>query len=373
MKHEAFTAPMNQDEKNPRNLGDYIDERVTEIREIPGLPKNFFNVAAFAIGQELGSPTLLLGRHIEKESGPGEPDIGSLAVAVLNNGVAESFTEVWRPEEGRSGDLLEDPRAVMLPDGRVLIGFTRLAPHEGRYLPFPAVSITTPEALLRGDFPDTHFVTGLGIGDQTTPIGDGSDMFHILPGKNAVPLRTNHSMFRREVDDHRFVVFSHDESGVAKGLQYLEFPKENIPSWGESRMGLTMPPTWLNDNEAILLVHGFNKPNGKFRYHIGAARLFVNENGEYAIDNISQEPLLTPDSFENVFHGEQVERHPEVRDALYLCGGVPIYDAFGNLRSIDSFPSVGDTWTLKASFSAPKITMDWQRDEPLNQTQIAAA
>jgi len=369
MGHESLRSiHIDEDLK----LENEIHSPVLEIQEIPGLPKNFFNAAACRLEEDPGSPVLLLGRHVEGHNRPGEPDIGPLVMALLNHDSVETLTEVWRPEESGQGDLLEDPRLVRLPDGQLFMGFTRLALYQGRYLPFPAVSISSPERLLHGEFPHTQLITGLGSGDQTTPLGGGPNQLRVLSGKNAVPLKPNQAMFRREVDNHRFTVFSIDEEGIAQQLQYLEFPEGSIPFWGESRMGLTMPPIWLNENEALLLIHGFNITYGKFKYHIGTSRLFIDQTGNYAIDNISQQPLLAPEVFKDLFRGEEVERHPDERQALYLCGGSPIYDASGGLSLIDLYPSVGDTYTVKATISAPEVMKDWHRDELYMHTQSAA-
>lgn len=369
MSHESLRSINTTEELKP---GRETYSPVVEIQEISGLPKNFFNAAACKLDDSSHSPTLLLGRHVVNHNRPGEPDIGPLVMAVLNHNNVESLAEVWRPEANGQGDLLEDPRLVRLPDGRIFMGFTRLAPFEGKYLPFPAVSISSSERLLRGEFPHTQLITGLGSGDQTTPLGEGPKQFRVVAGKNAVPLKPNQAMFRRELDNHRFIVFSVDEEGKAQQLQYLEFPQDSIPFWGENRMGLTMPPVWLNESEALLLIHGFNITNGKFKYHIGTSRLFIDQNGRYAIDNVSQDPLLAPENFRNIFPGEEVERHPDERQALYLCGGNPIYDSANNLSLVDIYPSVGDTYTVKATISAPEVIRFWRRDEPYSQAQSAA-
>lgn len=345
---------------------DTVPERhpaVLEINKIPGLPVGFFNAAAMSVGEGLDRRTLLLGRNVQKRGDPGQPDIGSLALAVINNGQVQSFAEVWQPEEGGHGDLLEDARATELPDGRIVIGYTRLAPNQGRYEPYPAVSITTTEALLRGEFPDTHHITGLGKGDETVPIGSRPGKLHLLPGKNATPLGPERFMFRREADDHRLVTFSIDEEGNAQNLQNLHFPPDSVPDWAERRLGSTMPPVWLDDNEAIFLMHGIRMVGDRYKYSIGSARLFVNDEGGYSVDNISSEPLLTPESFQGMFPGEQVQLRPEERDALYLCGGVTtLFDSQTKRPQIISImPSLGDMRTLEAVISVAEIEKNWQR------------
>jgi len=372
MSYEVV-QPIDTDDGAERNAE--APSPIVEIQKIPGLPKGFFNAAACKLNDDPSSPTLLLGRYIDSNAEPNDSivDVSSLDVATLINNTAVSFKEVWRPEEGRAGDLLEDPRFIELPDGRIFTGFTRLAQHEGKYLWFPAVSISSPEALFRGEFPQTHIITGLGSGDQTTPIGEGRNRFHVLEGKNTMPLKSNLAMFRHEADSHRFIVFSAQENGEAQALQYLEIPKAEIPFWGWTRMGLTMPPLWRSEREALLFIHGYNVTEEKYKYHVGTSRLIVDKSGRYRIDNVSQEPLLAPESFKDMFPGEQVERHPEIREALYLCGGIPIYDAYGNLKFIDLYPSIGDTYTVKATVSVPEITASWARREAYGQAQPTAA
>lgn len=341
---------------------------VLEIRRIPGLPENFYNVAVLRVSKEPDSTVMLLGRYVEKRGEPGQPDTGPLAVTVIDKGAAQPLAKVWWPEQSNMGDQLEDARAVESPDGRVTLGWTRLAQSAERYEPFPAFSITTAQELLGGQFPDTHHITGLGKSGETIPIGGGPKQFHLLPGKNTTPFGSGNFVFRPEKENHLLLTFSLDEKGEASDIRRLEFKKKDIPDWGESRMGSTMPPIWLNDREAIFLVHGIKFTQGKHRYSIGSARLFRDEAGGYAIDNISKDPILTPESFNGFFEGEQVELHPQERQALYLCGGFPIYDSEGKPRLIKTYPSVGDTRTVEATLSVDEIVRDWQRSEPAQRS-----
>ena len=341
---------------------------IVEIRKIPDLPKGFYNAAAWKANGEPDSPTLLLGRQPEKPGARGKPDTGSLQLVVLNkDNEVVSIKEMWRPEGLREGDQLEDVRAIVTPNGDVILGCTRLVFNSiaDMYEPFPAVAITSSEALLRGEFPDTNLIEIFGSGRQTTPIGNGANRFHLLPGKNATPLEPNKFMFRREGDSHRMTVFSRDEVGRVKELPALVFPKNQIPAWGADMIGTTMPPVWLDKTkkEALFLPHGFKLVEGKPKYALGSARLFFGEDGEYAVDNISEEPLLTPEMLAALFPGEQVQLHPELRDALYMSGGTPVFDSTGNLERVYGYPSVGDSRTLEAIINVHEITRNWKRPE----------
>src|SRR4051812_43695194 len=200
------------------------------IRTIPGLPLGFYNAAAV----EHEGDVLLLGRQVQEAGVPGEPDIGTMCLAVLRGGVVQRLKQVWRPEPGKQGDLLEDARALVLPSGQLAVGYTRLALSEEKYQPFPAITVAPVEAFL-DDLPPTSFIVGLGTGSETTPIGGGAGMFHLISGKNATPFVTPFGvgklLFRPEGKDHQLMLFSVDATGAAQEPQYLDFPKKDVPYW----------------------------------------------------------------------------------------------------------------------------------------------
>lgn len=361
--HNTEKPQLRQDELT---ASPEFPENVLGIYEIDGMPRGFYNAGACKLADET---TLLLGRYVTDEPRPGKPDVGPMAVAIVKEGKIESFQKVWKPESDDQGDQLEDPRIVLLPDQRLFIGTTRLAKYFSGYLSFPAVAFSDVESLTSGQFPETKPVLGLGTGDQTTPLGDGPTPLRVVSGKNTMPIDEHMAMFRRETDNHRFVVFSVNEYGEADRKQDLEIPKEEIPYWGQERMGLTMPPAWIDKGkrEALLIVHGFQKVDGKLIYHIGSARLSLDENNDYAIDNISTEPLLSPGDFDGMFGGQPVERRPEERAALYLCGGTANYDEDGMLQGLEIFPSVGDTWTVGVTIDVQAIIRRWRASEAPGQ------
>ena len=330
---------------------------VVENRVIPGMPAGFYNAAAWQEGDE----TYLLGRYLEKPGESGKGDPGPMVLATLLDGAVTAMQTVWQPESGTHGDQLEDPRVVQYAGGTVL-GFSRLAPVRGRHIPFPAVAETSAAQLKQGDFPATHYVTGLG----TMLVGRGHDQLRLRPGKNTTPVGgpagAQDFMFRANGDSHALTFFTLGEDKRAQRIQRVQLAAAQIPSWGQDTIGTTMPPVWLSDTEALLLVHGFTRDKaGRPRYVMGSARLSRDQQGTYTIDNVSQAPILTPEALAALFPGEQVQMHPDERDALYMCGGVVTCNDAGEPAYVRCFPSVGDTRTVASTFDIRAITTTWQR------------
>jgi hypothetical protein len=343
------------------SLAPEFNPAVPEIRRIAGLPDGFFNAAAWGDGDT----TMLLGRHVRERGKPGDPDVGGMVLATLQNGEVASLADVWTPETGTQGDLLEDARAVVSPDGGLFLGWTRLSPNHKGYEPYPAFSLTTTNALQGGEFPLTHHIIDMTGADRSPAVLGDPNRLYLSQGKNATPLGNNRFLFRPETEDHGFLVFSINEGGGAEEQQRLVLSPQAVPEWASRRIGSTMPPVWLNEREAVLLIHGIRMDGAKYVYSIGSARLFLDDNKHFWIDNISPEPHLTPDSFTDIFPGEQVELRPEERQAVYLCGGVAVYDDHGQTpRYIKTYPNVGDTRTVEATFSVDTILQGWDRTEP---------
>ena len=336
---------------------------VLGISKIPELPDGFFNAAAWSDNVD---STVLLGRYVTGRGEPGQPDIGSLAMTTIRDGAASPLTIVWTPEEGKKGDLLEDPRVAVGDDG-LIFGTTRLS-MDGHYKPYPAFCNATMAEILETGFPGTRYA----VDSRESP-----DMVHLTPGKNGTPLGvSDYFMYRKETDDHRFVVSRLSSEDHIELPYYVTIPEDQIPDWGTRRMGTTMPPTWLNSSEAVILLHGIKMEanetrrwklprrtevgNSRYIYSIGSARLFFGEDEKLSIDNISPEAHLTPDSFGQIFPGEQVELRPEERRAVYLCGGVAVSKNTVP-RFIRTYPNVGDTRTVEATFSVASIMANWRK------------
>ena len=331
---------------------------VVESRVIPGMPPGFYNAAAWQEGDDV----YLLGRYLEKAGESGKGDPGPMVLVTLSEGAVSAMQTVWEPEEGgRCGDQLEDPRVVHYA-GAAVLAFSRLAPVRGRHVPFPAVAVTSAAQLKQGLFPETRHIAGLG----TMMVGRGHDKLSLQPGKNTTPIGgpagAHDFMFRANGDNHALTFLSLDQDLRVQRRQRVELAPNQIPLWGQDTIGTTMPPVWLNDNEALLILHGFTRDgDGRPQYVMGSARLCMDQRGTYSIDNISRRPILTPGALAALFPGEQVQMHPEERDAMYMCGGVVAYDGAGEPAYLHCFPSVGDTRTVASMFDIRAITNTWQR------------
>ncbi len=371
-----------------------LHDAILDIREIPNT-EGFYNAAAWE-GKKEGidkGKTYLLGRKVEAAGGEGEPDVGSLVLMTLDQeGNYESSEEVWkpRPEE----HLLEDARAMQLPDGRIAFGLTSVVRKGNDYIPHPAVMIVKSAEELKEGLSKLKIVKFLGgialgqnssdqrfadklaeekssgievveemTGDQTTPLGED---ISIAPGKNVTAIGPDLFAFRQEghENNHRLRVFKHYEDGKVTHSQYIDFP-EGV-TWMEHRIGTTMPPIWLNDNEAVFPIHGIQRVNDKFVYSIGSARLLRGEGGKLSVDNISQESIINPDTFVGRFDSDDVELHSE-RRVVYCCGGIPVYDDGGELEKIKLYINVGDKRTVEVTTSVVEMTKDWRRSKLLDE------
>jgi len=372
-----------------------LHDAILDIREIPNT-EGFYNAAAWE-GKREGideGKTYLLGRKVEAAGEDGKPDKGSLVLMTLDaEGIFESFKEVWKPLSDEH--LLEDARALSLPDGRIAFGLTSVVRKGNDYIPHPAVLIVkSPEELAEGlsKLKIIKFLGGVAlgktssyerftekfagvispglevigdmVGDQTTPLGEDTS---ISPGKNVTAIGPDLFAFRQEGDEnnHRLRIFKHLEDCTVIDSQFIDFPKD-IP-WIEYRIGMTMPPIWLNENEAIFPIHGIQRVNGKFVYSIGSARLLRGEDGKLSVDNISQEPIINPDSFVGRLNNNNAELHGE-RRVVYCCGGIPIYNDSGELERLKLYVNVGDKRTVEVTTSVAEMIKDWRKSELVEET-----
>jgi hypothetical protein len=309
----------------------------------------------------------LLGRGAIITAGTGLPDVAPLVYRELDPSGNVKFSEtVYEPEEGK--DFLEDPR-VLLRDGKLIIGLTSVAKTGEKYIPHPTIVITSNENLAMG-LREHKTITDLGRGDQTTPIDNNID------GKNTTFIDETTFMFRPEgaENNHRLRVVKINDGKLSIPQNDIILP-DNIP-WATFRAGTTMSPVWLNDHEAIFPIHGIREDqNGILVYAIGSARLFRSEDGTLSIDNISREPLITPDLFVSLVGTEEVELHPELRQAVYCVSGSPVYDSSGNFQGLEFIVSRGDTLTFTVTEPKAKLTEGWpssQEITPLNLLSVAA-
>ena len=354
---------------------------IEEIREIEGTD-GFFNAAAI----EIDGITHLVGRLVKYPGGEGKPDAGPLVLKTLGpDGNVVFSKEVWRPND--EDNSLEDPRAVVSRDGGIDFGFTFVSREDGRITPRPAImKIRSVEELEKGlsNYETIKFLGGIAIGrnfadqkslkgplermlpklkvikniigDETTPLGE--EVIDISTGKNVTAISSGQYAYRPEGEkyNHCLLVFEHqpDQDKVSH-KQYLHFP--NVPSWGEYKIGTTMPPIWLNKNEALLPIHGIKIVDSKYVYSIGTARLVRDEDGTLSVDNISQEPIIHPDLFAGRLKSKELHRN---RRVVYCCGGKPKYYDNGKPKNLIMYINVGDERTVEVTVSMEKIIKSWQ-------------
>ncbi len=289
---------------------------------------NRFNAAAWR-DSETGH-IFLLPREVKQAGKKGEPDKGTLVLIEINNeGKVIHERVVWRPKNDELH--LEDPRAIVLPDKTVILGMTAVLKKDNEYLPYPAI-MTLNSSDWKQDLPEPQVFTEFG------------------PGKNLTPIDENTFFFRKdgEHNSHKLYVLVQNQGkiDIAGELQF----SEDIP-WAEWRIGTTMPPVWVNENEALMLVHGITIKNNKYVYSLGRSKLFKT-NGTYKVE-IDPVPILTPDDF--MSEGKSIidELHPEARRVVYSCGGVIHSDT--NEDKLTLFTNVGDTQTVEVPFSLTQL------------------
>jgi predicted GH43/DUF377 family glycosyl hydrolase len=277
-----------------------------------------------------------IGREVVKAGEFGEPDTGILKLFEINkDGKITHERVIWKPLY--DGINLEDPRALQLPDGNLIIGLTCvLRGKVGQPVPFPAI--------VKIDYLDSW--------KQSLPPFLVIDTFG--PGKNITPIDSSTYFFRPDSADynHKILVFSLD-SQVPKKIDSINFPL-NL-SWAIWRIGMTMPPIWLTHDEALFIIHGITKKiidkKEKYIYSIGRAKL-TRKNNEFQVV-VAPDPILTPDDFLDQKGLPLVkELHPESRRVVYSCGGIIKKN---KKDSLSLYVNVGDQATFEVEFSLNEL------------------
>ncbi len=280
-----------------------------------------------------------IAREVTTPGKNGEPDTGILRLyEVAKNGLAIHERVIWQPLYDNIS--LEDPRALLLENGNLLIGLTAiLRDNTGKPMPFPAVVKIDSLSSWKQELPPFLFINTFG------------------PGKNLTPIDNTTYLFRPESEHyyHRLLVFSL-HSQVPEKLADIEFPTDLI--WAKWRMGTTMPPLWITPDEALFIVHGISKQivNGseKYIYAIGRAKL-TRKNGAFKV-TVAPDPILVPDNFLDIEGNPLVsELHPDLRRVVYSCGGVIKKDTPDTLSL---FVNVGDRTTFEVEFSLEELKKD---------------
>ncbi len=283
-----------------------------------------------------GNSLYLIGREVAEAGSKGEPDTGILKLfEVTSSGSLIQEKIIWKPIY--DGISLEDPRALELPLGNLIIGLTAvLRSKRGNPVPFPAIVKIDALNLWKHELPPLLIIHTFG------------------PGKNLTPIDAHTYLFRPDSAEynHKLIVFS-IHSQVPKKLADIDFPID-IP-WATWRIGTTMPPLWITPNEALFIIHGISiqKIDGKekYIYSIGRAKLIRNEN-KYSL-MVAPEPILTPDDFLDKNGSPLVEElHPDQRRVVYSCGGVVKKQAKDKLSL---YVNVGDRTTFEVEFSLKEL------------------
>ena len=277
-----------------------------------------------------------IGREVFHPGEEGQPDSGILKLFELDADskiVQERI--IWKPMY--DGINLEDPRALELPNENLLIGLTAVfRDKKGIPVPFPAIIKIDSHTSWDQELPPFLIISTFG------------------PGKNLTPIDNYTYLFRpeRREYNHKILVFSLHRQ-VPEKLDDIEFPKDL--SWAKWRIGTTMPPIWMNDEEALFIIHGISIQNvrgvNKYVYSIGRAKL-TRKNNKFNI-TVAPDPILTPDNFISESGTPLVqELHPNIRRVVYSCGGI-IKKNKNDTLSL--YVNVGDMTTFEVEFSIKEL------------------
>lgn len=269
----------------------------------------------------------------------GEPDTGILKLFEVDaEGAVVNERLIWKPIY--DGINLEDPRALELNNENLIIGLTAvLRDKKGLPLPFPAIIKIDSHSSWQQELPPFLVIGSFG------------------PGKNLTPIDNTTYLFRPDTPEyhHKILVFSLHRQ-VPEKICDIEFPT-NL-HWAKWRIGTTMSPIWINQNEALFIIHGITieiiNGKNKYVYSLGRAKL-TRKNNHYTV-TVAAEPILIPDDFVQTETGPLVnELHPDLRRVVYSCGGL-IKRAKKDLLSL--YVNVGDRTTFEVEFSLSELKKD---------------
>jgi predicted GH43/DUF377 family glycosyl hydrolase len=288
-----------------------------------------YNLAAWH--KTASDSVYVLGREVLRAGENGEPDTGRLKLYELNRqGDIVQERLIWKPMS--DGINLEDPRALELPNETLLIGLTAVLRNKhGHPIPYPAIIKIDSHSSWSQELPPFLLISTFG------------------PGKNITPVDNVTYLFRPEAQEyhHKILAFSLHRQ-VPEKLSDIIFPKD-LP-WAKWRIGTTMPPIWLNEREALFIIHGITLQyihgHRKYVYSIGRAKLTRQDN-TFTV-TVAPEPILTPDNFIKDDGVPLVpELHPELRRVVYSCGGIIKKD---KQDTLSLFVNVGDRTTFEVAF-----------------------
>ena len=309
--------------------------KIQQLRNLfPDLQIARFNLAAW---QKPNSDAIFfIGREVTEAGTAGEPYTGILKLFEVNvDGKIVHERIIWKPMY--EGINLEDPRALELNSENLIIGLTAvLRDKQGQPIPFPAIIKIDSHSSWQQELPPFLVIGSFGAGKNLTPIDNTTYLF-----------RPDNLEYH-----HKILVFSLNRQ-VPEKLADIVFPT-NL-SWAQWRIGTTMPPIWLNEHEALFIIHGISieKINGaqKYIYSLGRAKL-TRFNNKFKV-TVAPEPILTPDDFVQNNHGSLInELHPDLRRVVYSCGGLIKRDKKDTLAL---YVNVGDRTTFEVEFALSEL------------------
>ncbi|MBP6913393.1 MAG: hypothetical protein KBC00_02160 [Candidatus Levybacteria bacterium] len=312
--------------------------KIKQIKYIfPNIDVARYNLAVWQKTDD--NSVCFIGREVTTPGENGEPDTGILKLFEIDQYGANIHERIiWKPLYDNIS--LEDPRALLLSNGNLLIGLTSvLRSKTGKPVPFPAIVKIDSLQSWKQELPPFLFIGTFG------------------PGKNLTPIDNTTYLFRPESEDyyHKLLAFSL-HSQVPEKLGDIVFPV-NLP-WAMWRIGTTMPPLWITPHEALFIIHGISKKiidgSEKYVYSIGRAKLIRQENQFKVV--VAPDPILTPDNFLNKDGTPLIEElHPEERRVIYSCGGLIKKE---EKDTLSLYVNVGDRTTFEVEFSLTELTKD---------------
>ncbi|QQS38833.1 hypothetical protein IPM62_05645 [Candidatus Woesebacteria bacterium] len=308
--------------------------KIKKIKNIfPESKVSRYNMAAW---QSLhGESIYFIGREVRKAGGEGEPDTGVLKLFELDSlGKIVNTRLIWKPVY--EGVNLEDPRVIELQNENLLIGVTAvLRDKKGHPIPFPAIIKIDSHSTWKEELPPYLIINTFG------------------PGKNMTPVDNVTYFFRPENRkyNHKILAFALHHQ-LPRKLGDIEFPKDLY--WAKWRIGTTMPPIWINETEALFIIHGISihKIHGikKYIYSIGRAKLTRN-NDKFEV-KVAEDPIITPDNFIKADGKPLVNELHSHRRVVYSCGGII---KKGDKDSLSLFVNVGDMATFEVVLSIAEL------------------
>ncbi len=263
----------------------------------------------------------LIARKLTEPAPDGVPDTGPLEQIDLDgNYCPKSREQIFYPMGRRYGG-----GNLRLEDIRIAgdkWGMTAVIPSPNgsdcAWTPYPAIlrkgGAIDPEKL--------HIIKALGPGKNMTPLGLGG-LYLVRPDFE----QGGNSEVRRPNNHKLFVIEPSPKGANIKGV--LDFSESEI-EFAKDRGGSAGPPHWgpvrKGVRDGLMMFHGINisrtSTGGDFyTYGVGAAMIRVLSNGEVILTNVTRDPLLRVDDF-NQSDGRQMaeQLHPELRSAEYLVG-----------------------------------------------------